>query len=116
MLKKFVKIFRLIKKTAYVIYEWPLILGVDLSIFKHQTRFIIFKSKELFFLSSSLNSTVGSKCYSLICFALLDISEPMDPEILPAYENRVNNGQNPEGFFEGFYAYIEDFGMYPKFK
>ena len=25
--------------------------------------------------------------------------KPMDPEILEAYENRVNNGENPEGFF-----------------
>ena len=53
-----------------------------------------------------------------MCFALLDISEPMedDPEIIQAYERRVNAGQNPEGFFEGIYAYLEDMGMYSKFK
>ena len=36
-----------------------------------------------------------------------------DPEIMQAYQRRVNNGQNPEGFLEGIYAY---FGMYSKFK
>ena len=39
-----------------------------------------------------------------------------DPEIIQAYERRVNNGQNPTGFFEGVFAYFQDFGMYPKFK
>ena len=29
MLKKFVKMLRLIKKSAYVIYEWPLSLDLD---------------------------------------------------------------------------------------
>ena len=38
-----------------------------------------------------------------------------DPEIRQAYQNQVNNGQNP-GFFEGFYAYLEPMGMYSEFK
>ena len=35
--------------------------------------------------------------------------EPMDdPEILQAYENRVNKGENPKGFFEGVFAALDD--------
>ena len=27
--------------------------------------------------------------------------EPLDPEILEAHQNRVNDGENPVGFFQG---------------
>ena len=96
------------------------LLGVDHSNFSsslNTKQGLSYSSWKCFF-SPSLNSTVGSNCYSLMCFALLDISEPMedDPEIIQAYERRVNAGQNPEGFFEGIYAYLEDMGMYSEFK
>ena len=94
-------------------------LGVDLAVFLNAKLGLSYSSrKSCFFFRCSLNSTVGSNWYNLICFALFDISEPMedDPEIIQAYERRVNAGQNPEGFFEGIYAYLEDMGMYSEFK
>ena len=34
--------------------------------------------------------------------------EPLDPEILEAYQNRVNNSENPVGFFQGFIAALDN--------
>ena len=39
-----------------------------------------------------------------------------DPDILQAYQNRVQRGEAPEGFYEGVSDALDDMGMYPEFK